>query len=272
MYCPRCDMDFVDGITVCSDCGGKLITHEEYEKQLQEAAAKVAEEKRPEEEQRRQAAEDMINASLARSGEAGGQNAGDRGEENGSGHDEDYTDFTSEDPQIRQERDSILRSTLDEPSVYVSKASAYEDNKSSAGAFFSVGGILTVAMILVYAGVFSLPAAFNSILTKVMLTVIGVGFIAIGFVSMKKASVLKEQAAEEDKLNEELINWFIENYTAEDIDAQAKTSTGEEAGEEELALARLSYIQDEILANYDIGDRTYADSLAEEIYAKIYEH
>ena len=23
-YCPKCDMEFIDGITVCSDCGGPL--------------------------------------------------------------------------------------------------------------------------------------------------------------------------------------------------------------------------------------------------------
>ena len=23
-YCPRCDMEFVDGVTVCTDCGGPL--------------------------------------------------------------------------------------------------------------------------------------------------------------------------------------------------------------------------------------------------------
>ena len=28
-YCPKCDMEFVDGITTCSDCGGPLVTSKE---------------------------------------------------------------------------------------------------------------------------------------------------------------------------------------------------------------------------------------------------
>ena len=25
-YCPKCDMEFVDGMTVCTDCGGPLVS------------------------------------------------------------------------------------------------------------------------------------------------------------------------------------------------------------------------------------------------------
>ena len=28
-YCPKCDMEFVDGITVCTDCGGPLVESKE---------------------------------------------------------------------------------------------------------------------------------------------------------------------------------------------------------------------------------------------------
>ena len=28
-YCPKCDMEFVDGITTCSDCGGPLVASKE---------------------------------------------------------------------------------------------------------------------------------------------------------------------------------------------------------------------------------------------------
>ncbi len=28
-YCPKCDMEFIDGITICSDCGGQLLESKE---------------------------------------------------------------------------------------------------------------------------------------------------------------------------------------------------------------------------------------------------
>ena len=36
-YCPKCDMEFVDGITTCSDCGGDLVESQEaYEAAMRE--------------------------------------------------------------------------------------------------------------------------------------------------------------------------------------------------------------------------------------------
>ena len=29
MYCPKCDMEFIDGITVCTDCGSPLVESKE---------------------------------------------------------------------------------------------------------------------------------------------------------------------------------------------------------------------------------------------------
>lgn len=45
-YCPKCDMEFIDGITVCSDCGGTLVESKEaaeaMKKQMEEEESNTA--------------------------------------------------------------------------------------------------------------------------------------------------------------------------------------------------------------------------------------
>ncbi len=43
-YCPKCDMEFVDGITICSDCKGPLVASKEYALQLQKEEKRQMEE------------------------------------------------------------------------------------------------------------------------------------------------------------------------------------------------------------------------------------
>lgn len=41
-YCPKCDMEFIDGITTCSDCGDPLVESEEaYKKEMQKKMEKA---------------------------------------------------------------------------------------------------------------------------------------------------------------------------------------------------------------------------------------
>lgn len=63
MYCPKCDMDFVDGVTVCSDCGGPLVDKDQY---FKEKAAKEAEQRQKEEEEAKKAEEELKELSKAR--------------------------------------------------------------------------------------------------------------------------------------------------------------------------------------------------------------
>ena len=59
-YCPKCDMEFIDGITVCSDCHGPLVESREAaeamkKKEQEEAFMRLQEEY----EQQKQSVEEL---------------------------------------------------------------------------------------------------------------------------------------------------------------------------------------------------------------------
>ena len=56
-YCPKCDMEFVEGVTVCTDCGGPLVESREA------AQAQKAAEKEKREQEMRLRYEEMQKAA-----------------------------------------------------------------------------------------------------------------------------------------------------------------------------------------------------------------
>ncbi|MFR8777766.1 MAG: hypothetical protein ACLVF9_03610 [Enterocloster sp.] len=67
-YCPKCDMEFVEGVTVCTDCGGPLVESREA------AQAQKAAEKEKLEQEMRLRYEDAEGGK--RNGKTAGQAAG----------------------------------------------------------------------------------------------------------------------------------------------------------------------------------------------------
>lgn len=119
-YCPRCDMEFVEGVTVCSDCGGPLLASEE------EAKAMKAQMEKEMEERRKEAAVSVL---------------GDRSPE--------------ELAEAAAKAQAQARAAS--PGVYVNRRQKYDDLKSSASAFYLVGGALALVSVLLWTGIVHLP-------------------------------------------------------------------------------------------------------------------
>ena len=110
-YCPKCDMEFVEGIKVCSDCGGPLVESKEVAEAMK---------KKEQEEQLAAMAQEMDPFS-------------------GEGTD---TEFSGDNPPEKS-------SPAAEPvHAYVDKGQRYDDMSSSASAFFLVGGVLAIGAAL----------------------------------------------------------------------------------------------------------------------------
>lgn len=232
-YCPKCDMEFVEGVTVCTDCGGPLVESKEAADAL-----KKAEKEKQEEEMRRQYEEMMA-----------GQ------DENG--------EYTGE----KEEKEEIPAPVH----AYVKKEQRYEDVSSSASAFFLVGGVLAIASIVLWTGVISLPmAGISKYIFQGVMTVMAIGSLAVAVSSKKSAKLLKVQADEEEKETEEILQWFLRTYSGKDLDSQLLAEDPELSGEE-LSLKRFELIQDYLVTGRDLPDQAYVDSLCDQIYGRLYE-
>lgn len=242
-YCPKCDMEFVDGITVCSDCGGPLAASEEVAKAMKIEEAKEA-------AYREQLAMQAQTAQLK---------------------DDDLDpDLTEEELQETLAKELPEDTLREKPRVYVSKAEKYEDLKSSASAFLIIGGFLLIASILLWSGIISLPMPqVTKLIFQSALTVLGILAVVVYGTSTKSAKELAPQIAQENQLTTELIDWFVTSYDQPAVDTAIQDI--EELSPEELILKRFQVIQDYLITHHDLPDPSYVDSLCEKIYTKLFE-
>ena len=233
-YCPKCDMEFVEGIKVCSDCGGPLVESKEVAEAMK---------KKEQEEQLAAMAQEMDPFS----GEV------------------TDTEFSGDNPPEKS-------SPAAEPvHAYVDKGQRYDDMSSSASAFFLVGGVLAIGAALCLLGIFHLPmAGFQKYMFEGVLVVLAIGSFVVAVSSRKRAAELKVEADDEKRQTQEIIDWFLKNYSAKELDEQLLMEDPDLSGEE-LSLKRFELIQDFLITGRDIPDQSYADSLCETLYTKLYD-
>ena len=235
-YCPDCDMEFIDSVQTCTDCGKILVDKDKY---FEGKAAREAEEEKAEEERRREMLESMTEEEKEAMKEAM--------------------------EEAEQQTRGRHRGAIPEPTVYVTRAERYEDLKSSASAFWIVGAALIILAVASWAGI--LPV---NIILKLMFTVLAAVSLFIAWKTGEDAKTVKGQIKEETEVTEQLIKWFLENYTPEQIDEIITRENGE-LQDEVLALKRIALIQDIYVTQYDLADQGYVDALAEEVYSQLFE-
>ena len=103
-----------------------------------------------------------------------------------------------------------------------------------------------------------------------VLVILAIGSFVVAVSSRKRAAELKVEADDEKRQTQEIIDWFLKNYSAKELDEQLLMEDPNLSGEE-LSLKRFELIQDFLITGRDIPDQSYADSLCETLYTKLYD-
>ncbi|MGN0158353.1 MAG: hypothetical protein ACI39W_04295 [Brotaphodocola sp.] len=245
-YCPKCDMEFIDGITRCTDCGGPLLES----KEVADAMKKREKEKEIAIQRAQYEAMQAAMAEQAAMAKQQAQQAAANGEP------------IPAPVQRRQPKSSH---------AYINKAQKYEDLKSSATAFYLVGGVMTAACILLWTGIVNLPMyGFGKYLTEGVLTIMGVGMLIVAVKTSQSLKEFKGEINDDQKETKEIVEWFAKTFSPEKIDRAIIHDFGE-LEPEDLSLKRFYIIHDLLITHKDLPNEDYVDMLCEEIYNKIYE-
>lgn len=155
--------------------------------------------------------------------------------------------------------------------LYQNSAKQAEENRSSAYMLLIIGGIGLAIMIMIFIEVIPLSLnPFNKYMMCGVMSVLFMLFIVMGFVSMKSSKVLAQKAESEHNLTSEIRKWCEDNMAADKID---EGLFGEEKFESEEIkyFKRTEKMKEQISYQFLNLDEGFLDTFVDDYYPIIFE-
>ncbi|HKM33798.1 MAG TPA: hypothetical protein VJY54_03545, partial [Lachnospiraceae bacterium] len=273
-WCPICNNEYKEGITICQDCGCDLVEKEtDIRKKITFGEADEMEELSEflringieqvetffDEEENvteisvvekdSQKAEKMISIFWEQ-------------KEKIQKRDEEENEV-EEIEEITEEDQTLVKTS----SLYENSASKADDNKSSAYTLLLVGIAGIIVIILGMTDVLPIHLYGTSkYMTYGIMGTLFVLFIVMGMVSMKSYHIFSRKAESENSLQDTMEKWCLDTLKQEKIDSELFV-TEENVTEEEKYFKRVKFMKEKLSQKFFNLDEAFLDHFVDEIYA-----
>lgn len=284
-WCPKCKNEYVEGMTVCADCGVELVEslsemkrsplifgEREKMERLKEfllynklQSAQIAYDEADDmyelyvADDERQKAARVVNVFMQ--------------QENEKEQKARFDAMTDEEKEetLRQVAEAIEKQAASaHKGPYQNSAKKAEENRSSGYMLTVIGAIGLVAIILVFFDVIVLPAGLmNKYMVCGVMGGLFVLFIIMGIMSLKTSKVLEKKAESENSLTGEMKKWCEVNLTASRVDENLFEQ--EETSEEIRYFKRIEKMKQMITYQFLNLDEDFLDAFIEDYYSIIFE-
>ncbi|KSV59286.1 hypothetical protein [Acetivibrio ethanolgignens] len=274
-WCPKCKMEYREGITVCADCGTPLV--EEFTEKEEQVAVLLTDK---EELAKRfhdfleysgvtgallgfveESSQYSVSVPVSQQKEAKRLYTGFYLAETEKELEAVVAKTASADTESASEAEpeEEIYNLRESASVYVKKEDKYKDLSSTAWTFLVVGIaglIFTVLNIFGYFSIFGNPVSYTAA------AIIFLGCLFVSGSSFRSAKAAKGQIAEENRFTEEVKEWMENNIRETDL----LTVQDETVSDEINFLNKITYIKKAVTDQFGSMDEAFLDEITEEFY------
>ncbi len=278
-WCPVCKNEYKDGITVCTDCGAKLVQSLKEKTQVLICSA--------DENTIQKLAKYLEFSDIPVDIRLCNEQDGETELYVSPKHEElakravriffmEEQAFEDVEAKENEESDNCSETEASETCrtgkstlVYQNRQDKADEFKSSGIVLLAVGILGILFMLGVDFGI--LPLKLNNlIMMNIIMNALFVFFVIFGVYSLKGAKKYACEAVEERNTTKEIKSWVLEHLSADEIDEKSGCNKQSES-DEILYFKRYAYLKKTISDKYINLDEDYLEQLVENLYQELYE-